>query len=414
MSQQPLNMLDVNPATVALEDIDVSQVELWTQDLKWPFFQRLRDEAPVHYSKQGEFGPYWSITRFDDIMEVEKNWEVFSSFPTIMIEDPDEGQVNIPTFIAMDPPTHGQQRKTVQGAVAPPNLRELEDEIRSRAANILDSLPVGESFDWVDRVSKELTSQILAILLDFPFEDRRKLLHWSDVAFARLGAGLIDTEQERQAIMGECLEYFTRLWQEREDNPVGNDMISMMIRSDATRHLSPEEYLGNVMLLIVGGNDTTRNSITGGVIALNQNPAEYDKLRNDHGLVTNMVSEIIRWVTPLAHMRRTATQDFEFRDQQIRKGDKIIMWYASGNRDERAIDQPNTFMIDRPRARLHSSFGFGIHRCMGKHLAEMQLRLLWEEILKRFSMVEVVGEAERTPSCFVHGYSSMPVVLHPK
>ena len=205
-------------------------------------------------------------------------------------------------------PNHDDQRKTVQGAVAPQNLKELEATIRSRAAQILDELPLGETFNWVDRVSIELTTQMLATLFDFPFEDRSKLTRWSDIVFARLGEGIIESHEQRQEELMECLAYFTRLWKEREDNPVGNDFISMMIRGDATRDLSPQEYLGNILLLIVGGNDTTRNSISGGVLALNQHPQEYQKLRDNPAVIPNMVSEIIRWVTPLAHMRRTVTK----------------------------------------------------------------------------------------------------------
>lgn len=407
------NMLGRNPATIPLEEIDISYIDLWKNDAKWPFFKRLRDEAPVHYCRNSEYGAFWSITRFEDIMEVEKNWEIFSSYPRISIGDPVEGSTfSTPTFIAMDPPNHDDQRKTVQGAVAPQNLKELEATIRSRAAQILDDLPLGETFNWVDRVSIELTTQMLATLFDFPFEDRSKLTRWSDIVFARLGEGIIESHEQRQEELKECLDYFTRLWKEREDNPVGNDFISMMIRGDATRDLSPQEYLGNILLLIVGGNDTTRNSISGGVLALNQHPQEYQKLRDNPTVIPNMVSEIIRWVTPLAHMRRTVTKDYEFRGQQMKAGDKVIMWYASGNRDERSIKDPEKFLVDRERARNHISFGFGLHRCMGNRMAEMQLRVLWEEIQQRFERIEVMGPEVRTPSCFVHGYTDLPVRLH--
>jgi cytochrome P450 len=172
---------------------------------------------------------------------------------------------------------------------------------------------------------------------------------------------------------------------------------------------NPIEYLGNLMLLIVGGNDTTRNSITGGLLALNQNPHEYEKLRQNPGLITNMVSEIIRWQTPLAHMRRTALEDIDFKGHKIKKGDRVVMWYVSGNRDEEVIERADEFIIDRERSRHHVSFGFGIHRCMGNRVAEMQLRILWEEIMKRFPRIDVVGEPERVSSNFVLGYTSLPV-----
>ncbi len=405
-------MIDLDPATVPIEDIDVSQRELWAENKKWDFFTRLRDEAPIHYCPDSEFGPYWSVTRFTDIMEVEKNTEVFSSDPTIVIDDPEE-DFELPMFIAMDPPKHDEQRKTVQGVVAPQNLKVLESTIRSRVQTILDSLPVGETFNWVDLVSIELTTQMLATLFDFPFEDRRKLTRWSDVATGGPETGIVESEEQRREELYECLAYFTRLWQEREHGPMGNDLVSMLAHGEATKDMEPQEFLGNLVLLIVGGNDTTRNSITGGVIALNENPGEYAKLRNNPKIIPNMVSEIIRWVTPLAHMRRTATQDYVLGGQQIKTGDKVVMWYVSGNRDERAIDRPNEFIIDRPRARQHLSFGFGVHRCMGNRLAEMQLRILWEEIQKRFHFIEVVGEPERIPSNFVHGFAELPVKLHP-
>ncbi|MAD07203.1 MAG: cytochrome P450 [Gammaproteobacteria bacterium] len=408
----PLRMIDFQPQDIPLEDFDISQRELWAEDTKMEYFARLRDEAPVHFCKDSEFGPYWSLTRYADIMEVDSNWQDFSSEPAITIIDPEE-DFPLPMFIAMDPPKHDDQRKTVQGAVAPANLKNLESTIRGRVQKVLDDLPMGEEFDWVDRVSIELTTQMLATLFDFPFEDRRKLTRWSDVATGGPETGIVETEEQRQEELMECLAYFMRLWQERQEQGLSNDFISMLAHGEATKDMAPEEYLGNLVLLIVGGNDTTRNSMTGGVLALNENPGEYAKLRNNPGVIPNMVSEIIRWQTPLAHMRRIANRDYEINGQTIKQGDKVIMWYLSGNRDERAIENPNEFIIDRARARQHLSFGFGPHRCMGNRLAELQLRILWEEIQQRFHMVEVVGDVERVPSNFVHGYTKMPVVVHP-
>jgi len=281
---------------------------------------------------------------------------------------------------------------------------------------ILDDLPAGETFNWVDRVSIELTTQMLATLFDFPFEDRRLLTHWSDVAIATpelTGSNAI-TEEQRRIEMGQCLDYFTRLWKEREDKPQSFDLLSMLIHGDSTKDMinRPMEFLGTLLLLIIGGNDTTRNSISGGIVALNQNPDQYDKLRNNPALIPSMVSEIIRWQTPLSHMRRTAKHDTELGGKTIRKGDRVVMWYLSGNRDEDVIDRADDFVIDRPNARHHLSFGFGIHRCMGNRLAEMQLRIVWEEILKRFETVEVVGEPVRVRSNFVRGIAELPVRLH--
>ncbi|HZL00920.1 MAG TPA: cytochrome P450 [Caulobacteraceae bacterium] len=391
-----------------LAGIDPSLAERFQNDTIWPFFERLRAEDPVHHTAESEHGPYWSVTKYADIMTVDTNHGVFSSQGGITIANERE-DFKLPMFIAMDPPKHDAQRKVVSPIVSPHNLANLEGIIRERANQIFDALPVGETFDWVDTVSIELTTQMLATLFDFPWEDRRKLTRWSDVATATPESGIIESEESGQAELMECAAYFTDLWNQRVNSEPGPDLISMMAHADATRNMEPMEYLGNLILLIVGGNDTTRNSITGGLLALNQNPGEYQKLRDDPSLVTSMVPEIIRWQTPLAHMRRTALADYELRGKSIKAGDKVLMWYVSGNRDEEAIDNPDAFIIDRPRPRQHLSFGFGIHRCVGNRLAEMQLRIVWEEILKRWDHIEVVGEPKRVLSNFVKGYEHLPV-----
>ncbi len=399
---------DVN--AVPLDQLDPGHPRRFQADTIWPVFERLRREAPVHYTRDSMFGPYWSLSRYKDILDVEANHAVFSSESShgmISIRDGRPG-FQIPMFIAMDPPRHTQRREVVNPIAAPANVARLEETIRTRAAAILDALPRGETFDWVERVSIELTTQMLAILFDFPWEDRRKLTRWSDVATAIPGGGIIESEEARQAELLECLTYFTRLWNERVNAEPHPDLISMMAHAEATRHMQPMEYLGNLVLLIVGGNDTTRNSISGGLLALNQNPDQYRKLRDNPALIASMVPETIRWQTPAAHMRRTAVADFELHGQRIRAGDKVIMWYVSANRDPDAIEDADRFIIDRARPKKHLSFGFGIHRCVGERLAEMQLRVVWEEILRRYPVIEVVGEPKRVYSSFVRGYQALP------
>jgi cytochrome P450 len=315
-------------------------------------------------------------------------------------------------FIAMDPPRHDAQRKAATPAVAPARLADLEVLIRGRAGAILDSLPRNETFNWVELVSKELTTQMLATLFDFPFEERHLLPYWSDVTTTSDTVGVEGVDMEaRQRILMECLAYFTDLWRKRAAQPPKFDFISLLAHNPETRDMvdNPMELMGNLMLLIVGGNDTTRNTISASVLALNQNPDQYQKLRDNHALIPAMVSETIRWQTPLAYMRRTATQDVEMRGKTIKAGQKVLMWYVSGNRDDEVIAEPNRYNIERERPRQHLSFGFGIHRCVGNRLAELQLKIIWEEILARFPKVEVVGEPRRVYSSFVRGYEHLPV-----
>ena len=398
-----------------IEKLDPAQPALFQADAMWPIFERLRAEDPVHYTEEHEFGPYWSITKYNDIMAIDTDHNRFSSDFMKGGITIGGGQANmdpLPMFIAMDPPKHDVQRKAVSPAVAPHALNEMAPQIRERAGKILDNLPIGEEFDWVDLVSKELTAMTLATLFDAPQEDRRKITHWSDVVTAvPMPGGLVETFEQKMSIFSEYHGYFTELWNQKVNAPPRFDLISLLAHSDATKNMEPREYFGNIVLLTVGGNDTTRNTISGSILALNKNPDQYKKLRENPGLISSMVSETIRWQTPLAHMRRTAVEDVEFRGKTIKAGEKVVMWYVSGNRDEEVIENPNAYIIDRERPRQHISFGFGIHRCVGNRLAELQLQIIWEEILARFPEVVLVGEPKRTWSTFVKGYETMPVVI---
>jgi cytochrome P450 len=400
-------------ADVPLEDINPVWNRLFAENRMLDYFERLRREDPVHFNESEVAGRYWSLTRYNEIKAVDTDHKNFSSAHGITLGFPidqplPEGALDVSMFIAMDQPKHDVQRKTVSPVVSTRNLAGMEALIRERTCEVLDSLPEGETFDWVDTVSIELTTRMLATLFDFPYEDRAKLTRWSDVATAVPGGGVIDTEEQRREELIECLVCFTQIWEDRKKNPTG-DLVSMLAHGEETKDMEPMEFLGNLILLIVGGNDTTRNSMSGGVLALNQYPSEFEKLKNDHSLIPNMVAEVIRWQTPLAYMRRTANNDCIVGGKQIKAGDQMLMWYLSGNRDEDVFERGEELIIDRQNARNHLSFGFGIHRCMGNRLAEMQLRVLWEEILKRFENIEVVGDVERTFSSFVKGYTSMPV-----
>ena len=398
--------------TLPLEKINVADPGLYQEDRWGPYFARLRREAPVHYCPASAYGPYWSVTKFKDIMTVEVNHEIYSSAAEvggIQVEDQPK-EMDRPSFIRMDPPKHTSQRRVVAPIVATTNLANMEGTIRERTARVLDELPRNETFDWVDRVSIELTTMMLATLFDFPFEDRRKLTWWSDVAVANINApdAPVHSEAERFTELTRMTEYMGRLWSERAAAPPRFDLLSMLAHGQATRDMPLREFMGTLGLLIVGGNDTTRNTMSGGLLALQRHPDQWRKLRDNPALLPGLVQETIRWQTPVIHMRRTALEDTELGGQRIRAGDKVVMWYVSGNRDEEVIDDPEGFVIDRPRPRHHLSFGSGIHRCVGDRLAELQLHVLWEEILRRDLAIEVVGEPVRAYSNFLRGIKALP------
>ncbi len=403
----------------SMRSIHVADPQLFLNGDILDVLATLRARDPVHYCDDSPYGPYWSVTRYSDIMQVDKDYETFSSdahLGGVMIDDDIVGDVDseffVKAFITTDPPDHSPQRKAVNKIVTQPSLANFATIIRKRTSDILDELPIGEPFDWVNRVSIELTTQMLATLFDFPFEDRHKLTRWSDVTTAEADSPIVGNQAQRVQELGECLEYFTKLKQERAGGPAGFDLVTMLAQDAATKDQPAHEFLGNLMLLIVGGNDTTRNSMSGSINAFNKFPDQFEKLKENLELLPNAVSEVIRWQTPLAHMRRTAVRDTEVAGKAIKKGDKVVMWYYSGNRDTEVFDDPDRIDIERTNARNQMSFGFGIHRCLGMRLGELQLQILWEEIIKRFDRIETLEEPTRVLSNFINGYTRMPVKVH--
>jgi len=431
-------------AELPLEQLDPGDPEgFHNQEMLWKF-ERLRREDPVHFTpaEHTTLGHYWSLTRWEDIMAADADHESFSAETQIVLADPADvsalelnrdaraadGTVELEerpedreapppeqafrSLLSMDPPDHELHRGSVQDGVSPKTLKDLEPIIRERAGAILDGLPIGEEFDWVDLVSKELTAMTLATLFDFPQEDRRKLTHWSDVTMAIPGPdSLVKTQDEKTVVMTEFLTAFVGLFQERLSREGGTDFISLMAHSPHAQDFSMGELFGDGVVLLVGGNDTTRNTISGSVYALNKWPEQFAKLRANPALVPSMVSETIRWQTPLTHMTRVATRDVEIGGKVIPKGDRVVLWYVSGNRDEAKVENPDDYLIDRKNPRQHMSFGFGIHRCLGNRLAELQLKIIWEEMLARFPEIVVVEEPKLTFSNFARGYEEMTVVI---
>ena len=418
-----MEMAEIGADVPSANELTIDQINphnpyLFLEDRWQDHFARLRAEDPVHLNELETSGRFWSVTKYEDVRAVDGDWETYSSakgitlgIKEIAMAEESESQVGIQTFIAMDPPEHTAQRKTVRSVSAPSNLRNIEPMIRERTAELLDSLPEGESFDWVDTVSIELTTLMLATLFDFPMEDRRKLTRWSDIVFAIPGpGGVVETQQQKIDELLECVDYFDGLFKLRRENP-GFDLVSMLANGEATKDIPMVEQLGNLLLLIVGGNDTTRNTMTGSVYGLNKFPDQYEKLLANPDLISNFVPEVIRWQTPLSYMRRTANHDTELGGKQIKKHDQILMWYLSANQDEDVFENAHVLDIERHNADRQLSFGYGIHFCMGSRVAELQLRVLWEEILQRFKRIEIQDEPERVFSSFVHGYSKLPVTV---
>jgi cytochrome P450 len=391
-----------------LAKIDVSDNAMFVEDRWQEPFAQMRQETPLAWREDSPYGPYWSATNHALIQQVEALPDIFSSHRSITIIDARE-DVQFDNFIAMDRPQHTQQRRVVQPSFNPSEMARREVEIRKRVTALFDGLPQGEVFDWVEEVSIPLTIGMICVLFDFPWEEWRDLKRWSDWA----SEVTPDQSEERtllwQEQMMQMLMRFDRLLQEKKAQDPSDDLMSRIIHSEAMGDMPPAERMGNIALLIVGGNDTTRNSMSGLIDAFHNFPDQLDLLHDQPDLIPNAASEIIRWQSPVAHMRRTATQDYELDGQMIRKGEKIVLWYVSGNRDEALFDNAEIFDVTRENARRHIGFGFGVHRCVGARLAELQLRVYIEEILKRNIRVEKAGNWERLPSCFLHGFTHMPV-----
>lgn len=398
----------------AVAPFDVSEEALYVENRWHEPFAKLRAEMPVSWCPDSPYGGYWSVVTHDLLAKVELDPATFSSSYTngnIVISDPPP-KSNLPNFIAADPPVHTAQRKVIAPAFSPSQMKLREVEVRERCAELLDALPIGETFDWVERVSIPQTMGMLCILFGISFDEWADLKRWSDYA----GGVSADAQNEEYrarwgVAMQEMLARFDALMDERRAAEPTDDLLSRMVHSDALGNLTPMERLATIALLIVGGNDTTRNSMSGLVEALDRFPDQLDALHAEPSVIPNAAQEIIRWQSPVTHMRRTATCDTELNGQHIAKGEKIVMWYISANRDETIFDNAERFDVNRANARRHLGFGHGIHRCVGAKLAEIQIATLIEEIVRRNWRIVPQGKPTRLASPFLHGFTHMPVQI---
>ncbi|MBX7500822.1 cytochrome P450 [Qipengyuania sp. YG27] len=392
--------------------VDLGDNALYTEDRWREPFARLREEAPLSWRADSPFGAYWSVVTHGLVQEVELDWETFSSSwdrGNITIAD-DVNDSAFPNFIAQDPPIHTAQRKVIAPAFSPSHMNEREVQVRERCAMLLDGLPMGETFDWVEQVSIPMTIGMLLILFDMPYDEWRDIKRWSDWA-SGVSADNLNEEYfaEFMTQMGQMLARFDVELEDRRAKPPADDLLSRMVHSEAMGNMEPMERIANIALLIVGGNDTTRNSMSGLVHALDLYPEQLDVLHGNLSLVPNAAQEIIRWQSPVTHMRRTATRDTVLAGQEIREGEKVVMWYISANRDESVFADAERFDVTRANARRHLAFGHGIHRCVGARLAEIQIGTLIEEVVARGWRIMRQGEPVRLASPFLHGFTEMPV-----
>ena len=403
---------DVTAGELSTGAPDLAAADLFHDDRHLPVFEALRSTHPLYrQDAHPRFGSFWNVTRYNDILQIDLDDASFTAEDSFVLEDMDE-QFPLPMFLAMDDPRHSELRDPVKPFFSQASMNRMRESIRQEVCTVLDALPCDETFDWVEQVSIALTSRILARMFDYPMEERDDLIRWSHMVLCTTpeGGTIAPEDPMRQQALLECLDVFSRLRKSR-DAGGGDDLLSLLVQSGAGARLKPSEFLGNILMLIVAGNDTTRNSISAGASTFARHPEVFARLAEDPEVLRGSVLEILRLQSPIAYIRRRARVPYVLHGRVIQPGEKVLLWYASGNMDPTVFPDPERFDPARPNAFKMMAFGFGKHRCLGARLAELQLSLVWQEAAKRFSAIELAGPPVQVASSFIKGYASMPVRL---
>ncbi len=404
-------------------DIDLVDPDNYVERVPFEWFEELRHTAPVfwHEEPAGNAG-FWAVTRYDDLVAVHMDWETFSSeVGAVSLEELDAEQLEIrKSMLDTDPPRHRELRNICNKRFSARAIGRYEDFIREVARGVLDrALPLGE-FDFVTEIAKELPIRFLCAIFTVPQEDAPELIAWGDrmignqdPQFSDAVIDQVDTEEFRYLPFRspaalEVFAYADRMRDLRLEEPA-DDVITALTVAQSEGILTEREFHNYFSLLMIAGNETTRHTISHGLQALIEHPDQLERLKTDPSVMPTAVEEICRWATPVMHFRRTATRDVELRGQHIRKGDKVVTWHISANRDETVFPEPFRFDLTR-QPNEHVTFGpGGPHFCLGAHLAKLETKIMFEELLPRLKSIELTGPVERMRSNFVNGIKRIPV-----
>jgi len=405
-----------------VDGADLKNPDLYVDHMPYDVFAALRREDPVYWNPESDGAGFWAVTRHADIVEVSKQPLLFSSAYAngghrifneneVGLTGAGDSAVGIP-FISIDPPTHTQYRKVIMPALSPVRLGDIEARIEARVSQLLDQIPMNQPVDLVPLLSAPLPLLTLAELLGVPSESWKDLYRWTNAFIGEDDPEFRQSPEAMGVIMGEFFAFGQDLFERRRAEP-GPDIASLLANAEIDgRPAEFRDFVGNLILVLVGGNETTRNSLSHTIIALSKDPSQWDILRADPDLLKTATAEMVRHASPVIHMRRTATADTAIGGQAIRKGDKVVLFYASGNRDETVFENPDRFDVTRKNV-VHVGFGAGQHVCVGSRLAEMQLRVAFRLLAQRVSRFEVIAPPRRFRSNFINGLKNLDTRLVP-